>query len=253
MKAVNYQRIAEHYDDNEVRQQVGKDTLLERMLSENRPLPVRCLDLACGTGIYLSVQIEAFRSASIEWYGFDASEAMLTRAKEKAPSVIYACGSAEKLPYANNFFDLVTCHFAFHHFPEKCRSLQEIQRVLQANGYVKIVNIAPEDMSGWWLYTYFPQCIEIDQKRFWPYTRLYHELEAWGFTATCTISKTLSRVTLAFVQQQAVPREISQLDLLDDAAFQQGVQRIAQDIAAGKTTVRDETALLEMIGQKRIA
>jgi ubiquinone/menaquinone biosynthesis C-methylase UbiE len=253
MKPTNYQRIAEQYDKNEVRQQVGKDLLLERMLAEHRSPPVRCLDLACGTGIYLNVQTEAFRAAPIEWHGFDASDAMLSRARQKAPAVIYAQGSAERLPYADNFFDLVTCHFAFHHFPEKARSLQEIRRVLNDNGYIKFVNIAPEDMPGWWLYAYFPQGVAIDLERFWPYKQLYHKLEALGFAVTCTITKTLSRVALAFVQRQVAPREISQLDLLGDEAFHQGLQRIAQDITEGATTMLDEFALLEMIGQKRLS
>lgn len=255
MKHANYQRISKCYDDNEVRQEVSKDTLLEgtlaqRVITENTSPQFRLLDLACGTGTYLKAQHDAFPNAPIAWYGFDASDAMLAIARQKAPFVTYAQGSAEELLYEDNFFDFISCNFAFHHFPEKAQSLLEVHRILKEGGQVKIVNIAPEDMEGWWLYTYFPQCVEIDQERFWTYKRIYQELEALGFAVKCTVTKTLSRVSLEFVRRQAAPREISQLDLLDDADFQQGLQRIEQDIENNIDTIVDETALIEIVGQK---
>lgn len=250
MKQTNYQRISTCYDDNEVRQHVSKDRLLEGIITENTLPQFRLLDLACGTGTYLKAQRDAFPNAPIRWHGFDASDAMLAIARQKAPFVTYAQGSAESLPYEDNFFDFISCNFAFHHFPEKAQSLLEIHRILKKDGYIKIVNIAPEDMKGWWLYTYFPQCVEIDQERFWAYRHLYQELEALGFAVTCTMTKTLSRVSVEFGRRQAAPREISQLDLLDDADFQQGLQRIEQDIENNVGTIVDETALIEIVGRK---
>jgi ubiquinone/menaquinone biosynthesis C-methylase UbiE len=255
MKHANYQRISQNYDDNEVRQQVSKDTLLERTLSqriitENTSPQLRLLDLACGTGTYLKVQHDAFPNAPITWYGFDASDAMMAIARQKAPFVTYAHGSAEALPYEDNFFDFISCNFAFHHFPEKAQSLSEIHRIVKEGGQVKIVNIAPEDMEDWWLYAYFPQCVEIDRERFWTYKQIYQELESLGFAVKCTMTKTLSRVSIEFVQRQAAPREISQLDLLDDADFQQGFQRIERDIENSVETIIDETALIEIVGHK---
>jgi ubiquinone/menaquinone biosynthesis C-methylase UbiE len=250
MKRANYQRIATCYDDNEVRQQVGKDALLEGIITENRFPQLRLLDLACGTGTYLKVQHDIFPNAQIAWHGFDASDAMLAIARQKAPFVTYAHGSAEALPYEDNFFDFISCNFAFHHFPEKTQSLSEIHRIVKEGGQVKIVNIVPEEMEGWWLYTYFPKCIEIDQERFWTYKQIYQKLESLGFAVKCTVTKTLSRISVEFVQRQAAPREISQLDLLNDADFQQGLQRIEQDIKNNVETIVDETALIEVVGRK---
>jgi hypothetical protein len=82
------------------------------------------------------------------------------------------------------------------------------------------------------------------------YKRIYQELESLGFAVKCTVTKTLSRVSVKFVQRQAAPREILQLDLLDDADFQQGLQRIEQDIENNIDTIVDEMALIEVVGRK---
>ncbi len=250
MKRANYQRIAACYDENEFRQQVSKDSFLERTISENAPSPFRVLDLACGTGIYLNVQCAEFTEQSIEWHGFDASDAMLAIARQKVPGVTYAQGTAENLPYPDNFFDVVTCHFAFHHFPEKSQSLREISRVLREGGSVKILNIPPEEMPGWWLYAYFPKCVDIDQERFWPYAQIFRELEALGFSVMCTVTKTLSRIALATMLPEVQRRDTSQLDVLDDANFQHGLKQMGLDIEQGIESVVNEMAFVEIIAQK---
>jgi len=250
MKHANYQRISKCYDENEIRQNESKDDFLDGILTGCASAPVRVLDLACGTGTYLKAQCDAFADAPVEWHGFDAFDAMLTIARQKAPDVAYAQGTAEDLPYADNFFDVVTCHFAFHHFPEKARTLAQIRRVLKDGGHIKLSNIAPEEMQGWWIYTYFPACVEIDQDRFWPYTQMYRELESLKFSVTCTVNKTLSRTALDSAQRHAMRRDCSQLDILDDAKYHQGLQRIEQDLENGVETRIDEIALIIIIGQK---
>lgn len=253
MRKTDYQRIAKIYDNNEVRQQIGKDELLEQIITEQPSAKLCVLDLGCGTGNYLKVQQEAFKHETIRWFGFDFSEDMLARAKEKAPAVTFQQGTAECLPYEDAFFDVAVCNFAFHHFPDKAGVLREIHRVLKASGWVKLRNIDPYAMQNWWLYTYFPPCYEIDQERFWSAEKLFQKLESLGFSVTCTTTKTLSRKPLEEVYQQAQPRDISQLDVLDDAKYQKGLQRIEHDLQKPMAPVVTEEALVNIVAQKQAA
>ncbi|WP_028594020.1 class I SAM-dependent methyltransferase [Paenibacillus assamensis] len=54
-------------------------------------------------------------------------------------------GDAEKLPFADHSFDIITCRIAAHHFPDVHSFIQESYRVLKRNGRLLIIdNVAPE-------------------------------------------------------------------------------------------------------------
>ncbi len=51
-----------------------------------------------------------------------------------ATNAIFTCAEAEKLPFADQTFDLVTCRIAAHHFPNCQKFFQENARVLKNDG-----------------------------------------------------------------------------------------------------------------------
>ncbi len=65
---------------------------------------VRYLDLACGSGLAL----QRAQARGAECFGVDASEALLSVAAQRAPSVSLHCGDMADLPYDDNSFDVVT-------------------------------------------------------------------------------------------------------------------------------------------------
>ena len=109
----------------------------------------KILDLACGSGRlvdYLDSQ-----NLSVDYYGLDSSEGLLATAKNNHGPLAdkFTLGSMTILPYADNYFDLITCFAGFHHLAtkkERLQSLTEMKRVLKPNG--KIV------MTNWYLWTY---------------------------------------------------------------------------------------------------
>ena len=94
------------------------------------------LDLGCGTGISTRQLVSLGRVV-----GCDPDSIMLTAARgHKTPTGIkYVVGKANKLPFRDAVFDVVTAFAAFHWFNDK-KSIAEIRRVLKPGGIVFIVN-----------------------------------------------------------------------------------------------------------------
>lgn len=83
--------------------------------------------------------------------GIDLTEKMVRVASEMAvnrsvSNVQFQVGDAENLPFEEASFDLVTCRFAAHHFPDLKKAVGEIARVLKPGGIFLLVDhYAPEE------------------------------------------------------------------------------------------------------------
>lgn len=63
-----------------------------------------------------------------------------------AGNVSYACADAERLPFRDRAFDLVSCRIAPHHFGDVARFVAEVARVLAPGGLFLLEDTAaPED------------------------------------------------------------------------------------------------------------
>jgi SAM-dependent methyltransferase len=115
---------------------------------EKLTLPARAhvLDVACGaghTGLYLA-------GLGHEVTLSDLARPMLERVAEAAAgrglSVELRQHAAEKLPYADASFDLVTCRVAPHHFSSPAEFLRESARVLRPGGWFLLIDgSVPDD------------------------------------------------------------------------------------------------------------
>jgi ubiquinone/menaquinone biosynthesis C-methylase UbiE/catechol 2,3-dioxygenase-like lactoylglutathione lyase family enzyme len=62
-----------------------------------------------------------------------------------ATNVDYVIADAERLPFLDESFDLVTVRIAPHHYPDVAQAVREMARVLQPDGRLVVIdNIAPE-------------------------------------------------------------------------------------------------------------
>lgn len=88
----------------------------------------KLLDVGCGNGNVLA----ALEDTKIELYGIDLSENMINEAKNRLGSNVDLCiGDAEKLPYQDDYFDVVVCNASFHHYPNPEVVLKDMHRVLK--------------------------------------------------------------------------------------------------------------------------
>lgn len=102
----------------------------------------RLLDVACGPGALLSVFAPRVRYA----VGLDLTMAMLQEAQTRCPEgrgLGLVRGEAERMPFSDGVFTLVTTTWAIHHFGDPRRVIAEMVRVCRPGGTVAI-----EDLVG---------------------------------------------------------------------------------------------------------
>jgi ubiquinone/menaquinone biosynthesis C-methylase UbiE len=93
----------------------------------------KVLDIGCGTGIASA----PFAANGFPVTGVDSSPAMLAKAKERLPNVELVEGSAEKLPFPEERFDVIVSANVFH-WLDRSKALAEAQRVLRPGGVLAI-------------------------------------------------------------------------------------------------------------------
>ena len=108
------------------------DRIKERRGSYGRFM--RALDVGCGTG----QSAVAVAQIADEVIGVDVSRAMLAQAPAHA-RITYVAAPAERLPFDDGGFDLMTAGLAFHWF-KRDAALREAQRLLCPGGWLVIYN-----------------------------------------------------------------------------------------------------------------
>lgn len=100
----------------------------------------RVLDVACGTGVVTRLVAKRVGSTGAA-AGLDANPGMLAVAQSvQAPGapIEWRESSAEKPPFSDDAFDLVTCQMGLQFFPDKVAALREQRRVLAPGGRVAL-------------------------------------------------------------------------------------------------------------------
>ncbi len=127
-----------------------------RLLQLADPRPgTRALDLCCGTGdIALAL---AQRGAEVA--GLDFSEPMLEIARRKnskfkIQNVKFLQGDAQKIPFPDNSFDIVTVGYGLRNLASLDTGLREMQRVAKPGGRLLVLDFGKPD-NRWWRAIYF--------------------------------------------------------------------------------------------------
>jgi SAM-dependent methyltransferase len=111
-----------------------------RRVTDRRP---RILDVGCGTGANL-LMLSEYGDAE----GVDVSEDALAFCRERGLEKV-KLGAAEKLPYDDGTFDLVTALDVVEHLDDDLAGLREMRRVLRPGG--RVLLFVPTFMFLWGL------------------------------------------------------------------------------------------------------
>ena len=105
------------------------------------------LDVGCGTGFLIDILT---KQKPARYCGVDLSDEMIRMAREKQiEGAEFTVSSADKLPYPNESFDIVTCSQSFHHYPYPEQAMREAKRVLKPGGLYILSDTGIGGIGAW--------------------------------------------------------------------------------------------------------
>jgi ubiquinone/menaquinone biosynthesis C-methylase UbiE len=128
--------------------------LIRRIREAAGDRPIKMLDVGCGTGLFASKLRDCL--PQVEVCGVDLVSDMLLKGKPRwrlhRGHVLPVRGDSERLPFASESFDIVTCANSFHHYPRQDRAVSEMRRVLRPGGRLMIIDGYRDGVWGWFIY-----------------------------------------------------------------------------------------------------
>ena len=159
-----FDTISENYDGLNKIISLGTDATWKKKILQMVQLlhPTSILDIATGTG---DLAILFGETTATEIIGLDISQGMLDIGKKKISDknldskIQMVLGDGEKIPYADNYFDVITVAYGVRNFENLDKGLSEILRVLKPNGTFIILETAVPTKfpfkQGYYVYTNF--------------------------------------------------------------------------------------------------
>jgi ubiquinone/menaquinone biosynthesis C-methylase UbiE len=228
---VNYDAIASTYNCRFAEQRrsgtlQALEELVRTMGAE------RVLEVGCGTGHWLA----GLGNLAPQVYGLDFSAGMLAQAQQQENPLALLQGRAEELPFPAGSFDLVYCVNAIHHFQRKSDFIWQARRALRREGALAVLGMDPHHRrNDWYVYEYFDGTFETDLARF----------PSWGQVLDWMIAAGFERMELRLAEEIGDPKygpavledpflvknSCSQMALLSDQAYEEGLNRIRRALA----------------------
>ena len=105
------------------------------------------LDVGCGTGFLIDLLAKDHMA---DYIGLDLSPEMIRMAKLKnIQGASFFEGTADKLPFPDEVFDIVTCSQSFHHYPYQKKAMEEAYRVLRKGGIYILSDTGIGGIGAW--------------------------------------------------------------------------------------------------------
>lgn len=230
MKITDYSKIADNYDKNKTRHKILKDTVIGE-LYDTEKTNFTVLDLSCGTGNYLERQITEYPTSKykIKWIGIDKSVEMINKARQKNLDAELIIADVIDLSLETDSVDYIKNRFAFHHYTDKEKAVQEMYRILRQNGKLSIENLNHEYMHNSWVYKYFPVSIELDNERFPKTFEYYKLLENNGFKIKFNVKIYVKKFKYKEIIEETKNRDMSQFQLMTENEYRTGLEKMEED------------------------
>jgi SAM-dependent methyltransferase len=164
---------------------------------------------------------------------------MLAGARGREARLHLVRGRASQLPFRVDFFDLVYCVNALHHFRRQRAFVSQARRLLRSGGALAVVGMDPHGRrEHYYIYRYFDGVYETDLARFPSRDTITDWMKAAGFEqmesrpAERIVDPKVGRDVLddPFLHKDAT----SQLALLSDVAYAAGLDRILVAVDAAE-------------------
>ena len=122
--------------------------------------------------------------------------------------------------------------------------MAEARRILHNGGGILIIGLDPHTgLDHWWIYDYFPQVVDIDKRRYPSTSSLRKSMQENGFVNCNTIEALHMPVKLsarsALQSGRLEKNTTSQLTVLTDEEYNEGLSRLVKDIELKETRHED--------------
>ena len=153
----DYEALSKKHFDAQAAQYDARDTVYysregkiscRDIASRLRDAPYESLlDVGCGTGFLIDLLAQ---KRPARYVGLDLSTEMIRMAEKKEiKGAEFVAGSADRLPFPDRSFDVVTCSQSFHHYPYPEKALAEACRVLKKGGLYILSDTGVGGLGGW--------------------------------------------------------------------------------------------------------
>ena len=250
MQKTDYGKIASTYDKRyNVNYLVNIENEIRNIILSNKFKTI--LEAGCGTGRWIS----SLGDESKKIYGLDYSFEMIKIPKVNKLYLNLVNADAVNIPFKDNFFDLIFCVNAIHHFPDKGKFIYECKRILTNNGMLAVFGVDPSVDKGWYVYDYFDSVYENDLKRI-PSLKLLKSLLEIEKFADIEI-KVVEEVnntrigTDVFNDPFLEKHHCSQLANLSDEEYQNGITKIKNQIEKNPKTIFKTSVIFYLVSAKK--
>lgn len=119
--------------------------VFRHLLTTRKTSPKRILEVGCAGGHLTGLLHQLYPKAAA--VGIDVYAPAIQEAKKRHPAITFTVADAHKLPFKDDFFDIVVSSETIEHVVDPTKMLNEIKRVMSKNGVALI-----EMDSGNWLF-----------------------------------------------------------------------------------------------------
>jgi len=250
MQKTDYAKIAATYNNRYVDNYLPDiETSLKSLIESNGYETI--LEVGCGTGRWIS----SLEEVSKKVFGLDYSFDMMKIPKSDKSNLNLVNADAVHIPFKDNFFDLIFCVNAIHHFPDKEKFIAECKRTLTSNGMIAVFGVDPHIDKDWYVYDYFDSVYENDLKRF-PSTdqlkNILHDLK-FDMIENKVVEKVFNQKTGKEVLNDPFLQKnhSSQLANLSDEEYQKGLDKIKKQIEKDPETVFTTSVIFYLTSAKK--
>ena len=250
MKKTDYSKIAntynKRYNENYL---VNIEKEINSIITSNNYKTI--LEAGCGTGRWIS----SLKDNNINIFGLDYSLDMIKIPKYERLHGKLVNADAVDIPFKNNFFDLIFCVNAIHHFPDKEKFISECNRTLKNNGMLAVFGVDPSIDKDWYVYDYFDSVYKSDLNRFPSLEFLEKILGAEKFSD-------IETKVVEAVHHEKIGKDVlddpflqknhsSQLANLSDEEYQKGINKIKNQIEKNPETIFITSVIFYLVSAKK--
>lgn len=246
MIKTDYNKLASTYNGRYEDNNLGKiETQLIDLVASNNYKTV--LEAGCGTGRW----IKSLNNTNVNIFGLDYSIQMLNIAKSGANILNLVNADAISFPFKENFFDLIFCVNAIHHFADKEAFISECKRTLVSTGMIAIIGVDPYIDKNWYVYDYFESVYKNDLKRFLSVEKMKPLLDSSGYTKiTATVVDKIynKRIGLDVFNDPFLQKNhSSQLANLTENEYRAGIKNIEDQIRKNPNNIFETSITFYLI------